>query len=330
MVVSRAAPLADVLDLATRELAPLLGTNQTVALQFDARGAGVRIGHLTSPFPGAEEAARRFRSMMANHPRQSALFDALSPDPRQRNVVLSHEELRRLTGRSLHDLPSGQLLAQNGFDVSEVARVLLCDGPALLAWFGAFRDSPFQDPEREILARLVRPLRERLAVESRLSMLPWATSALNVALSTTGAAAVVVRRPLHLLHCNAAARALLASDREGFLSGLRDEMAGRGNGEWMIIHLSEVEGPEHFLAMRRLPPADPAPRAAMAAARFGLTARQVQVLEMVARGAGNKAIAAALRCSESAVEQHVTALLERYDVGSRAELVARFWTASPH
>jgi hypothetical protein len=214
-------------------------------------------------------------------------------------VVLSHADLRRLTGRSLQDLPSGQLLAQHGFDVSEVARALVCDGPALLAWFGAFRDAPFQDWERELVARLVRPLRERLAVETRLSMLPWVALAMRVALSTTGAAAVVVRRPLHLLHCNAVARALLASDREGFLEGLRDELAGRGNGDWMVVRLAEVEGPEHFLAMRRLPPADPAPRAA---------------------------IAASLRCRESAVEQHVTALLERYEVAGRAELVARFWT----
>jgi len=46
----------------------------------------------------------------------------------------------------------------------------------------------------------------------------------------------------------------------------------------------------------------------------------------VARGEANKSIAALLGCSEGAVEQHVTALLRRYGVESRARLVARFWT----
>jgi DNA-binding NarL/FixJ family response regulator len=46
----------------------------------------------------------------------------------------------------------------------------------------------------------------------------------------------------------------------------------------------------------------------------------------VTRGQSNRVIAGSLSCSESAVDQHVSALLRRYDVEGRAELVARFWT----
>jgi DNA-binding NarL/FixJ family response regulator len=48
-------------------------------------------------------------------------------------------------------------------------------------------------------------------------------------------------------------------------------------------------------------------------------------MEIVATGASNKAVAASLRCSESTVEFHVTALLGKTDCESRAALAACFW-----
>jgi RNA polymerase sigma factor (sigma-70 family) len=56
-----------------------------------------------------------------------------------------------------------------------------------------------------------------------------------------------------------------------------------------------------------------------------LTPRQVEVLEMVARGKTNKEIAAALSRSEGTVEVHVTNLLRKYGATNRAGLVAMFW-----
>jgi DNA-binding CsgD family transcriptional regulator len=316
----------DVLEVAARELAPILDTEQTIALRLDASELGVSLTSMSSPFPSAAALERSFRDQLARLPRHSALFDPISPDPRQRNVVFTQEELRLLTGRTIREAPVGRLMLQNGFSLSDLVRTLLCDGPSLLAWFGAFRDRPFDERERSLLRRLVRPLRDRLTLQGRLAAMPWVSSAMRVVLGSTGAATLVFRRPMRLLYCNAPAQALLAADRAALLAGLRDELAGRGNGTWLVQPLPDVEGPEHFLAMRRLPPCDSAPRAAAAASRMALTPRQTRVLELVARGHGNKPIAAMLRCSESAVEQHVSALLRRYDVAGRAELVARFWT----
>ncbi|MFL5348393.1 MAG: LuxR C-terminal-related transcriptional regulator [Hyalangium sp.] len=56
-----------------------------------------------------------------------------------------------------------------------------------------------------------------------------------------------------------------------------------------------------------------------------LTPRQVEVLELVARGKTNKEVAAVLGRSEGTVEVHVTNLLRKYGASNRAGLVAMFW-----
>jgi DNA-binding CsgD family transcriptional regulator len=59
---------------------------------------------------------------------------------------------------------------------------------------------------------------------------------------------------------------------------------------------------------------------------WGLTRRQTQVLRLVVHGRANKEIACELACAESTVELHVTQLLRKAGVRSRAEIIARFWS----
>jgi DNA-binding CsgD family transcriptional regulator len=59
-----------------------------------------------------------------------------------------------------------------------------------------------------------------------------------------------------------------------------------------------------------------------------LTPRQRDVLKLLARGLSNKEIAVALDCAESTVELHVTHLLRKSEVSSRAQLIARFWASA--
>ncbi|MGB5657473.1 MAG: response regulator transcription factor, partial [Acidimicrobiia bacterium] len=54
----------------------------------------------------------------------------------------------------------------------------------------------------------------------------------------------------------------------------------------------------------------------------GLTARQVEVLELVAEGLTNAEIAARLFVSPKTVDHHVSALLTKLDVESRQEAAA--------
>lgn len=53
----------------------------------------------------------------------------------------------------------------------------------------------------------------------------------------------------------------------------------------------------------------------------GLTARQVEVLELVASGRSNREIALLLRVSENGVKAHVARLLVKFGVPNRAALV---------
>jgi len=56
---------------------------------------------------------------------------------------------------------------------------------------------------------------------------------------------------------------------------------------------------------------------------LGLTARERMVYALICQGLGNRAIAERLHRSERTVEHHVSALLGKLGVASRAEAIAR-------
>ena len=66
-------------------------------------------------------------------------------------------------------------------------------------------------------------------------------------------------------------------------------------------------------------PSDPSLRAG----KDALTVREGQVLALLPRGLTNKEIGSALKISEATVKNHVHHLLEKLNVGSRAQAVAR-------
>jgi DNA-binding NarL/FixJ family response regulator len=57
--------------------------------------------------------------------------------------------------------------------------------------------------------------------------------------------------------------------------------------------------------------------------RFDLTARELEILDLVARGLTNAAIAEQLFLSEKTVRNYVSGICGKLDVSSRAEAVAR-------
>jgi DNA-binding NarL/FixJ family response regulator len=70
--------------------------------------------------------------------------------------------------------------------------------------------------------------------------------------------------------------------------------------------------------VRRIPTG---PRAATRANLAGLTAREVEVLKLLARGHSNSQLARQLHVSSRTVEHHVAAILEKLSVNSRTEAV---------
>jgi DNA-binding CsgD family transcriptional regulator len=62
--------------------------------------------------------------------------------------------------------------------------------------------------------------------------------------------------------------------------------------------------------------------------RWQLTAREAEVLGILAEGASNESISLRIGCSVRTVEGHVSRVLEKSRLGSRASLVAAAWAAS--
>jgi DNA-binding NarL/FixJ family response regulator len=60
-----------------------------------------------------------------------------------------------------------------------------------------------------------------------------------------------------------------------------------------------------------------------AARDWGLSVRQTEVLQLLAAGLTNARIGAQLEISQRTAEDHVAAILEKAQVGTRSELIAR-------
>lgn len=262
---------------------------------------------LPSGFKGA------YGRWLQDAPKGFAAYDPDRPDPRQRNRALRVGEILDLVD---HRMPAVMrtFLPRYALSESDVLRTLVCDGPSLLTWIGGFRAKAFGRSASRLLASIVPALQRRLVLERKLGEAQRQASEIGAALESVPAAAFVLGKSGAVLHANAAGRALLDRDRRGVeerLPGAQRARLGADAG----LQLAVLEAP-----------ADPLPRLAVARARWQLTARQAQVLELVAQGFSNRRVAAELGCSESTVELHVTALLGKADCESRAQLVARFWS----
>jgi DNA-binding NarL/FixJ family response regulator len=127
-----------------------------------------------------------------------------------------------------------------------------------------------------------------------------------------------------LFEVNEAGRSLLANRRTELGNAITAALA---NEEAAIpIDLTPLDSrgaKNHWLAVLRTRPEDSRVVDALARAstRLGLTRRQREVLEHVITGSSNATIADALRVSERAIEQHLTAIFDRAAVDSRAALV---------
>jgi DNA-binding NarL/FixJ family response regulator len=125
-------------------------------------------------------------------------------------------------------------------------------------------------------------------------------------------------------HANDAARARLDGDRAATHATLERCIAGTAEGRFSVTPLRGARGRAGHLVIETMDRA--ATRGVpQAAVRLGLTPAQTRVLERVARGASNATIAADLKVAERTVEAHVTAILEKAQVPSRAALIVQIF-----
>lgn len=107
-------------------------------------------------------------------------------------------------------------------------------------------------------------------------------------------------------------------------------------GQWLNCHASTLTGvggrPGPVALV--IEPAAPTDLAVLVAEAYGLTPRELQITQLVARGMTTAEIATALFISPHTVRDHVKAVFTKTSVSSRGELVARvftehYWPALP-
>ncbi|MFC8127091.1 LuxR C-terminal-related transcriptional regulator [Streptomyces sp. NPDC057302] len=99
-------------------------------------------------------------------------------------------------------------------------------------------------------------------------------------------------------------------------------------GRWLVCHASCLTGPGGLPGPVALviEPATPADLAVLVADAYGLTSRELQVTQLVARGMTTAEIAATLFISQHTVRDHLKTVFGKARVSSRGELVARLFT----
>ena len=274
-----------------------------------------------------EQFQLRFQRFFATAPRRYAWYDAVSPEPEQRNRVIE----------AISRIPPGELQASRiysevlhplGLARHKQLRVLVCDGPSLLAWFGIFQEEAVEARQRRILTQLVPSLRRRLMFQQQLRDVPRVARAMTAALENIGAPAFILDADGRIDEANSAGQASLVRAKRELAAALRDAVARRATHLAVdLTPLRERARTIGWLAVLRMDTAvgeaAAGVKATSAAVRWALSPRQSEVLGLIVRGASNARIGAVLRISERTVEDHVAAIIGRAQVGSRAQLIAK-------
>jgi DNA-binding CsgD family transcriptional regulator len=282
---------------------------------------GMRASHVDFQASMSEVAARA--------PKGWGYYDASRPERWQRNRIVGEADIARRMNVRAGDSVLAPLFRRWGLGECQQIRVLVCEGPSLLLWFGVWREEPLAPRERRFLSALVPALRKRAILERRLSSAPRTRAALGAALSWIGRPAFVLGARGQLHEANALGQEWLVKRGRAGRTALADAAIRGAAYELELTKLGGRGEPLGFLAIARAEDGDDTIRRACvdrAAARWSLTPRQRVVLALVVDGLSNRTIADHLRVSERAVELHVTALLDRGGVPSRAALVARVYS----
>jgi DNA-binding NarL/FixJ family response regulator len=139
-----------------------------------------------------------------------------------------------------------------------------------------------------------------------------------------GAAFIVSRRG-SILHANAEGKkqAKAATDRlrARLTKAVESLTSSEAASDALVTELRGMKGHTYYLVIFR-PPTSFEQRVEYAANLWGLTPRQAATLRLVAEGFTNKTIATELDCTERTVESHITAILAKSGLASRAALIA--------
>lgn len=199
-------------------------------------------------------------------------------------------------------------------------------GPARYApHSGPWVEAPTNQQRLATIAALAHDLNGAGAAR-RPDSLSLALAVLEATLNAIDAPVFVLDPAARIVHGNTCGRALL--DEQPILVPRSLERCVRGQPAELPWKLSAIDGgpeaPWH-LAVLVAPVRAPGDSKAVAdaAARWRLTKRQRQVLDLLALGLTNADIALGLEIGECTVEFHLSAIFDKVGVDNRATLLAR-------
>jgi DNA-binding CsgD family transcriptional regulator/PAS domain-containing protein len=249
-------------------------------------------------------------------------FNVLRPEPAQRDRVLGRDQIAALTqGRSVAVEELDRRLGTHGHDTT---RVLVCDGPSTLAWLGFIQPDKATEHQRELLERIVPAFRRRLLFDRMVAEATLANSAMVSALEHLPGAAWVLDSDGRIAHANVAGRARFDDNGAATRAALGACAVGTADPRFKVMPLRGGDGRVGHIVVE-VPDRAATSGVGEAARRFGLTPAQTRVIERVARGVSNATIAAELGVAERTVEAHVTAILVKAQVPSRAALIVQIF-----
>ena len=302
----------------------LLGFDAMACIELVDRGPGWSVERCeTAHVPNPPRFRQLVTALFERAQRPLPGVDLAAPPADQRNVAVDVVEASR--GMFARSALYAEVLLPVRLHELRPIRALICEEDLLLAWFGGFARDSATPRQLAQFDALVPAIRRRLSVERRLNTSTLTSSALGVVLDHLGAPAFVIDGRARIVESNQAGRALRGHRRTEVAASLRAALAhDDGPIDFEITPLVASGAQPHWLAFAREEESEVRLARAIerATARLGLTARQRAVLELVVRGESNAVIAAELGIGERAVELHVTALLDRAAVDSRAALVS--------
>jgi len=256
--------------------------------------------------------------VVSRQPARFAGFDPRRPEPWNQNTVLVFDDLVR---RGIQKAPVSEIaLPRLNLRAQDQMRVLVCEGPSLLAWVGGFRQQPYTQRDRRVLGALVPALRRRLGLERTLASAGLMRAALEAAMEALAAPAFLLSTTGTPVLANTAGQTALDGEPAALRTRLSDAVRLPFCEEFNVTPVVSRGSPRRFLAIGRAG-ARVQRQVLTAASRWRLSRRQAEVLAWVLEGASNARIGAELRISDKTVETHMTAILERAQVGSRSELI---------
>src|SRR5262249_7476182 len=98
------------------------------------------------------------------------------------------------------------------------------------------------------------------------------------------------------------------------------------SGHWLVLYASRLRSSGNQAQITVIfEPAQPTEIAPLIMQAYDLTKREGEVTQCVLRGWSTAEIAASLHISANTVQDHLKAIFEKVDVGSRRELAARIF-----